>query len=130
MPTRSGTNHFYVINTLTNTLTGFGGPITASALYSGAILAADEKIYCYPHQIPASGNADLMIIDPITNTATFRTLATGVSTSVVMFLDGCTNITGTKTIGFSSWSTINCAIIRTGVPKLQPWVVTGAFNKY
>jgi len=129
-PVRSGTNLFYIIDTVANTLTGVGGPITANALYAGAILAADEKIYCYPHKIPASGNADLMIIDPITNTASFRTLATGLTPGIDLYIDGTTNVTGTKTIGISFLTATNCAIIRTGVPKLQPWVVTGAFNKY
>jgi len=130
MPTRSGTNHFYVIDTTANTLTGYGGPITAAGLYACAILAADEKIYCYPHRIPASTNADLMIIDPITLTATFRTLATGITGNPDLFLDGCTNVTGTKTFGFSTTVGQNCAIIRTGVPKLEPWVVNAGLNKY
>lgn len=127
-PVRSGTSQFYIVDTVANTLTGVGAIVSLSNRYFGSTIGADEKIYCFPYNNDG-GNLNLMIIDPVTDTASFRLLATG-ATSTNNFIDCATGATGTKIYGISAEPTLNCALIRLGVPKLFPWEVNTCFNKY
>jgi hypothetical protein len=128
-PVRTGTSDFYVIDTNANTVTPFGTIASLANRYLGAILGADEKIYAWPYNNDG-GALNLQIIDPITNTATYRTLVASGVTSTNNFLDGIVNATGTKMYGIAAQSGENCAVTRLGVPKLFPFEVNTGYNKY
>jgi hypothetical protein len=128
-PVRTGTSDFYVIDTTLNTVTPFGTIASLTNRYLGAILGADEKIYAWPYNNDGGALA-LQIIDPVTNTATYRTLVASGVTSLNNFIDGAVNATGTKMYGVSAEPTLNCALTKLGVPKLFPFVVNTGFNNY
>jgi hypothetical protein len=128
-PVRTGTSDFYVIDTKNDTMTPYGTIASLTNRYLGAILGADEKIYAWPYNNDG-GALNLQIIDPLTNTATYRTLVASGVTSTNNFLDGAVNPTGTKMYGVSAQNTLNCAVTKLGVPKLFPFVVNTGFNNY
>lgn len=127
-PVNSGTSEFYVVDTVANTLAGVGTVAILANRYIGCTIGADEKIYSFPYNND-SGNLNLLIIDPVTDTASFRLLASG-ATSANNFVDCASGPTGTKVYGISAEPTLNCALVRLGVPKLFPWMVNTCFNKY
>lgn len=127
-PVRNGTSDFYTIDTLTNTFADVGTIAASNNRYFGCCLGADEKIYSFPHQ-NVSGDLILQVIDPVTNTASYVTLASG-SASTTAYNDSTVNATGTKVYVISADASLNSSIYRLGVPKLFPWMVSNAFAKY
>jgi hypothetical protein len=112
-----------IIDTVNNTTSQLYVPISFYGNnYRGGVLAPNGKIYCMP-----SNRQDVLVIDTSNNTTSFIN-------NIVLPVGNYKYIGGVfapnGNIYSIPWNTGNILKIKTGLPKLPPWMLEGYFNKF